>query len=263
VASRFVYWCTLGSGRRTSEDRVEVFERGDELAVVVADGAGGMCGGAVASAALVEAVRNVGDVLDADMWARLLRQVDSKLATHGTGETTAVVVVIGPDGLTGVSVGDSEAWAVTATSIDDLTRGQERSRLGSGRAVPVVFQRPSLEGALLVATDGLFKYASGARIAATIRESSVEQTADRLVSLVKLPSGGFPDDVAVAVVAPLWRLGRAPASGHGPMSSGGGSGKLSVCPSPSGDETHGTKLRLLSSRSSSSSALSGPPRKRK
>jgi hypothetical protein len=48
------------------------------------------------------------------------------------GETTGVVVVVSPAGLIGVSVGDSAAWLITGTGIDDLTAGQRRARLGSG-----------------------------------------------------------------------------------------------------------------------------------
>ena len=46
-------------GPADPEDRAEVFERGDDLVVVVADGAGGVRGGAVASAALVGMVQGV------------------------------------------------------------------------------------------------------------------------------------------------------------------------------------------------------------
>lgn len=206
MPSPYLYCRKLASGRQSSEDVAEVFERGDDLVVVVGDGAGGMRGGALASAALVEMVRSTAgnsalDVRDADLWTVLLKEADGTLAARIAGETTAVIVVVGPSGLTGVSVGDSEAWIVAARSIDDLTRSQERPRLGSGRAAPVAFQRRQLDGVLLVATDGLFKYASPGRIAATVREGDVQQAADRLGALVRLPSGGFQDDVGIVAVA--------------------------------------------------------------
>jgi serine/threonine protein phosphatase PrpC len=201
-----IYWSTLASDRHSSEDRAEVFERGDDLVAVVADGAGGMRGGALASTALVETVRSVAenatlDVHDGDLWAALLKEADAKLSAKMAGETTGVIVVIGPERLIGVSVGDSEAWIVRGDSIDDLTRSQERSRLGSGRAVPVDFQRRRLDGVLLIATDGLFKYASPKRIAATVREGEVSRVAERLTALVRLPSGRFQDDLGIIVVA--------------------------------------------------------------
>jgi len=183
-----------------------VFERADALVVVVADGAGGMRGGAAASKALVDVARSVAanatlDAHEADLWVALMKEADGMLAAKMVGETTGVIVVLAPRGLVGVSVGDSEAWVVGAQSIDDLTKGQERPRLGSGRAAPVAFQRPRLGGTLIVATDGLFRYASPARIGATVREGAVASAAIRLTSLVRLPSGRFHDDVGVAVVA--------------------------------------------------------------
>jgi serine/threonine protein phosphatase PrpC len=207
MPSRFIHWRALASGRQSSEDRAEVFEREDSLVVVVADGAGGMRGGARASAALVETVQAVAhdaaqDVHDAELWAALFKTTDATFAAKAVGETTGVVVVAGPHGLTGVSVGDSEACVVTAKSVDDLTRRKERPRLGSGRAVPVIFRRRHLEGILLIATDGLFKYASLGRIAATVHAGEVARAAERLVALVQFPSGRFQDDVAIVVVAP-------------------------------------------------------------
>ena len=52
------------------------------------------------------------------------------------GETTGVVVVVTPRGLLGVSAGDSEAWVITASGIDDLTTAQNKKRVGSGDASP-------------------------------------------------------------------------------------------------------------------------------
>jgi serine/threonine protein phosphatase PrpC len=192
---------------RTSEDRAAVFDRDDTRVVVIADGARGMSGGALASDALVQTVRAVAenetlDVSDPTLWAALFHEADAALSQRMAGETTGVVVVVGPGGLTGVSAGDSEAWIVTATSIDDLTAGQKRARLGSGRAVPVAFRRPRVDGVLLVATDGLFKYASAERIAAAVRDGAVREAADRLVACARLPSGAFHDDVGVVLVAP-------------------------------------------------------------
>jgi serine/threonine protein phosphatase PrpC len=206
MPSPYVHWRMLASDRKSSEDRADVFERGDDLVLVVGDGAGGMRGGALASAALVETARAVAenptlDVHDPGLWTVLLEEADGTLAAKMAGETTAVIVVVGPMGVTGVGLGDSEAWVITVKSIDDLTRSQERLRLGSGRAVPVSFQRRSLDGVLVVATDGLFKYASSARIASTVRAGEVSQAAERLAALVQLPSGGFQDDVGIVVVA--------------------------------------------------------------
>lgn len=117
------------------------------------------------------------------------------------GETTGVVVVVTPRGLLGVSAGDSEAWVITASGIDDLTTAQNKKRVGSGGAPPASFFRPTLDGALVVATDGLFKYAPPETVAAAARGCSPAEVAERLVELVRLPSGRYQDDVGVVVVA--------------------------------------------------------------
>ncbi len=155
----------LVSGRKNSEDRAAIYERDDALALVVADGAGGFSGGSAAADTFVLAVATaVGersfDLLDLGRWRLLLARTDAELAAKRVGETTAVVVVVSACSLVGVSVGDSEAWVVTASGIDDLTANQSRRRLGTGRAEPTHFVRPALDGVLVVGTDGLFKYAT-------------------------------------------------------------------------------------------------------
>ncbi len=188
----------FGSSRADSEDRAEVVVCGDALVVAVADGAGGVSGGAAASDAFAAAVRakvaTQFDPFDIRAWSELFVETDALIARSG-GETTAIVVAVAEYGLCGVSVGDSEAWVVANGHADSLTRAQSRVRLGSGRAKPVSFHRRALEGALVVATDGLFKHASARDIA---RASPM--TAERLVELPRLASGAYLDDIAVVVV---------------------------------------------------------------
>ena len=189
------------SSRRNSEDRVLVIERRGSLVVVLADGAGGMRGGAAASDAFVHAVRKAAedDAFDVDgaaAWGELFARVDHELACAFTGETTAIVITLAPHGITGTSVGDSEAWLVGVATIDDLTAGQDRHRLGSGRAIPVAFARPPLTSTLLAATDGLFKHAAPHAIAEAARSGSV----DAVVALARLPSRRYADDLALALV---------------------------------------------------------------
>jgi serine/threonine protein phosphatase PrpC len=194
---------TLASNRQSSEGLAEVFERDDEVIVVLADGAGGIRGGVAASRVLVDGVRSAVSSRtfaadDVRGWADLFQATDRFLAANHAGETSGVLVVLGARGIAGVSAGDSEAWVVTPAQVDDLTTGQHtKSRLGTGRAVPVTFQRAALEGVLLVGTDGLFKYASKEVIARIVRASSIGRTAEELVELVRLPSGRFADEAAI------------------------------------------------------------------
>jgi hypothetical protein len=163
VSGSHKYACLLASGRKKTEDRAVVIERGDSLVIVVADGAGGTIGGAAASDALVGGVGaaladNTFDAEDGPSWSTLFSDIDAKLAKATTGETTGVVIAVSPRVVLGVSAGDSQAWVVGSKEMDDLTAGQSKKRLGSGRAVPVFFSRPSLEGTLIAGTDGLFNY---------------------------------------------------------------------------------------------------------
>jgi serine/threonine protein phosphatase PrpC len=195
----------FGSSSSASEDRAEVLAWRDDLVVVVADGAGGMRGGACAADAVIEAVGGAlaspgFDARSEAKWVLVLESLDRDLAARMLGETTAVVVVAGEAGVLCVSAGDSEACIVTPSRVDDLTAGQGRKRLGSGRAALAEFRRARLDGVLVVGTDGLFKYASPGSIAAASLAEGCDVAARSLVDLVRLPSGGLHDDAAVVVV---------------------------------------------------------------
>jgi PPM family protein phosphatase len=202
--SRFQHVRVFASNREQTEDAAEVFERGDTLIVVVADGVGGIHGGATASRALVAAVRSAdaaSPLDDARYWTDVFRSTDAALAKTSAGETTGVVVSVNESGLVGVSTGDSEAWVVRQHDVDDLTVGQNvKQRLGSGQVAPTAFARGRLAGVLLVATDGLFRHASRDIIARIVRESPIGLAAERLIELVRLRSGKFSDDVAAVLV---------------------------------------------------------------
>ena len=206
MVSRYEYAHASASMQAKSQDSSRVLERGDFLVVVVADGGGGMRGGAAASRCLVSVVESaVADdrfaVEDLDTWVDLFHETDVGLAANGAGETTGVVVVLGPRGLVGVSTGNSEAWVVTPTEIDNLTVGQHtRQRLGSNRATPTTFRRPAPGDVLLVASDGLFKFAAREVIAGVVRAQAIGLAARNLVELVRLRSGKVAEDVAVVVV---------------------------------------------------------------
>jgi serine/threonine protein phosphatase PrpC len=213
VTSRYKYARLLASSRKNqnNEDRVHVRERDDDLVVVVADGAGGLAGGTTAADAVVEAVRvavddSEIDVYDTFSWNNILIAVDRKLAATFAGETTAIVLVVSSAGVFGASVGDSQAWIVSADGIDDLTEGQNKKRLGSGRAAPMTFFRPRLDGVLVVGTDGLFNYTTAEQIAQVVRGHEPREAVEQLRALVQLPSGNFSDDVGVVILVPR-RLG--------------------------------------------------------
>jgi serine/threonine protein phosphatase PrpC len=213
MATRYQYAQARAWARESSQDSCKVFERGELLVVVVADGGGGMRGGGAASRSLVAvveaAVNDARFVLeDEAAWLALFRQTDAGLAANGAGETTGVVVVLGPRGIVGVSTGNSQAWLVSPAEIDDLTASQHTGdRLGSHRATSATFQRPKppSDCLLVVASDGLFTFAGRGVIAALVRTRPLDLAAQNLVELVRLRSGKVPEDVSVVLV------GSAPA----------------------------------------------------
>ena len=120
------------------------------------------------------------------------------------GETTCALAIVTPEEIFGASVGDSSIWLIPETGAHaELTRAQQRKPfIGFGSVWPVPYRHPMQRGSLLLATDGLFKYTSAARIIATCRECPPEVAAQRLIELVRYPSGALPDDVTI-IVSPL------------------------------------------------------------
>jgi serine/threonine protein phosphatase PrpC len=128
------------------------------------------------------------------------RLIPHSFDTRRLENQTGVVLTITSQGVVGASVGDSGAWVIRADDYIDLTSCQHRKPLlGSGRAMVVGFSQPSITGTLLVASDGLFKYAKAESICQTVRENGLQEAPECLVSLAKLRSGELQDDVAIAL----------------------------------------------------------------
>ena len=179
-----------------NEDRLLVARHNERTLAIVCDGAGnGGKGALAADLAIAELTRiREGGFTD---WVRALLAVDQLVKNQAQGgECTCVVVEILDNGaIRGASAGDSEARMYTASgAVRDLTAGQSRTRLGSGQAHPIRFEG-QLMGRLVVATDGLFKYA---------RADSLSKCAargvDALIDSVRLKSGALQDDVSVILL---------------------------------------------------------------
>jgi PPM family protein phosphatase len=185
------------------EDRLLVEHYGARTLAIVADGAGGMGGGAAAAAMAcsIAAQRlRAGTAGTAEDWARCLYETDQAVLRTG-GQCTAVVVEISEGRAVGASVGDSGAWLVTGKATIDLTENQHRKPLlGSDEALPMGFGPIELSGRLLIATDGLFKYATESDIAQRATALSVNDAVDKLIAGVRLISGALPDDVAIILI---------------------------------------------------------------
>jgi len=185
-------------------DVVHVWPTARGVVVFVADGAGGTGRGEEAArqaAATVEAAMASGQLATADRCVEVLYEADDAILAQGrAAEATAVVVVLQGKHLWGASVGDSGAWLVGDAGFSELTENQVRKPLlGSGNAAPVPFEA-AFAGTLLVATDGLLKYASPSSIASVVRLPGLEHAASALLNSVRLRSGALQDDVALALV---------------------------------------------------------------
>lgn len=186
-----------------SQDRLEVFDMDVATLIVLADGAGGMAGADLAASMVVDAFRDA-SVFDVP---NILASLDSRVAMESrAGETTAVVVATMGDAIWGGSAGDSEAWLLHRHHQHDeheLTGKQCRKRIGSGGGVTIqpigATADDDSEYRLLVASDGLFRYASYADIKARVRLPDIDDAADALLESVRLPSGCFRDDVSILV----------------------------------------------------------------
>lgn len=190
------------SGGR-GEDRVHVERRGARTLAIVADGAGGSGHGAAAAeltcsfAAKRFRERDAGTAED---WARCLYEIDQALVRTG-GQCTAVLVEIAEGRVFGASVGDSAAWMLTGKGTLDLTESQNRKPLlGSDEALPLCFGPTALTGRLLIATDGLFKYAAGDDIARHATEASLAVAVHDLIAGLRFGSGDLHDDVGIILI---------------------------------------------------------------
>jgi serine/threonine protein phosphatase PrpC len=190
-----------GGGR--GEDRVLVEQFGARTLAVVADGAGGTGSGAAAAgmacSIAVQRLRTQGPGTPED-WARCLYEVDQAAVRCG-GQCTAVVVEIAEGRVFGASVGDSGAWMLTGKTFIDLTENQNRKPLlGSDEALPMGFGPIELSGRLLIATDGLFKYATESDIAQRAMGVPLNEAIERLIAGVRLRSGALQDDVGIILL---------------------------------------------------------------
>lgn len=187
----------------SGQDRAVAVRAGRGYLVAVADGAGGTGGGAAAADRVIASLSKLVDAAASADWSAVLLEIDYELSAGLCGgQTTAVVALADGECVRGASVGDSGAWLVPPVgSVTDLTANQRRKPLlGSGEALPVVFEADRRGARLLLATDGLIKYASHDRIHALAVSGSVGEAVEALVSCVRLPSGSLQDDVAAIVV---------------------------------------------------------------
>ena len=190
-----VYVVAIENCARVGQDRAAVVHVPGGLVIALADGAGGTGNGAKAAEAVIAAVQG-SPSLDP---TTLLLELDDP-ARLGHGETTAVIAAVHGGAVSGASLGDSAAWIIAGDAILDLTGSQQRKPLlGSGSA-PVEFGNAFPAGStLLVASDGLFRYAAPHDITRIASGEHLEVAVRALVDLVRLPSGTLQDDISIVL----------------------------------------------------------------
>jgi serine/threonine protein phosphatase PrpC len=198
------HFATAAESSERDEDRIAVRQTPTGVIVAVADGAGGVGGGAAAAQTVCDVLKTV--PLEARRspldWVAALQKTDRAMMTSAEGGlTTAVLLEINGTFAFGASVGDSGAWMIGPKGIVELTQHQFRKPLvGNGEAYPVPFGPLAIEGRLLVATDGLLKFAPRAELAKRALVGTLEEAIHGLIDSVRLKSGGLQDDVAVALI---------------------------------------------------------------
>ncbi len=192
------------SHRANTEDRAMVLPVEDGAILCIADGTGGLPGGARAAELFVERVRCAALAPsfaqgDPDAWSALLESIDIHIAADRmAGETTGIAIAVIENRLVGASSGDSRAYLVAASGWRELTAGQCRKpRLGTGRARPKSFEAKA-RGVLVAGTDGLFDYAEFDDISRVVL-SMPDEAVGALVRLVRDRHRRLPDDIAVVV----------------------------------------------------------------
>lgn len=204
-AAKFrVATATTAAGSRC-DDHVAVARRDDGVVLALADGAGNDERGGELARWLVEqlAARALAapKLPNADTLSKWAESLDQEwFASAKGGESTLVVASVEGHRVQGASVGDSGAWLVHSGSYDELTSEQRRRPLlGQGRATVLAFGPVPMMGVLMLATDGLLKYAPEQKIRHLATDSNVSVAAAKLVDVVRLASGSLQDDVGVIV----------------------------------------------------------------
>lgn len=202
-------WGAVSVGARTRAavgDRLALIDHPRAgFALIVADGAGGIPGGARAAERSVGRARGFTESFvgpfDAPAWSGFLGDLDLSLADDPQcGEAAVLALSVTPTKVIGARVGDVGAWCVSngrATSLVYGSRGGDRA--GSRLAVPEVIDEP-WSGTLVVATDGWWRATDVPRALAEIEALALEDACERLVARVTGPSGERGDDVTVVLV---------------------------------------------------------------
>lgn len=222
-------WLTVGvcshpgRVRRTNEDDylLGAVPGSGELLAAIADGMGGLAGGAEASRI---ALRSLGSVvldgptpgpveerLRMGCWAARDRVLDAAAAVPALRDmgTTLTALLLRPDTATIAHVGDTRVYRLRAGRLEQLTTDHAVQRpdnlltrcIGAGQSdVEPDLRRESLSAGdrFVLVSDGVWSVLDDAAFAALLARSPVQQAAEALV-LAAIAAGG-PDNATALVV---------------------------------------------------------------
>lgn len=236
--------------RLEQQDRVALFvhpQHPDIVLAVLADGMGGLSGGAMAAEqVLLRARQNLESyaprhetpesllhsvLTEAHLGIRLTR-FTTELEPH----STAAALLLQPEGAWWVHCGDSRVYHLRGGVLQSRTRDHsvvgellEQGRLdeAGARSHPrrsVLLsclgeqREPRIDGAgarplragdhFLLCSDGLWTYFSDSELALTVHEHSPRVAAERLLALARERAGGAGDNIALAILKLVERRAR-------------------------------------------------------
>ncbi|QPB82386.1 hypothetical protein CWC22_005050 [Pseudoalteromonas rubra] len=188
------------------QDSLSTFVNSDEVYFCLADGSGGISGGKEASlfATSLVNIAKTEKFNSPDEFEAFLLSLDATISSDSIlGETTIIVGKVSNNEVFGASVGDSECWILSNEFDYELSSHQIRKPLlGSGNSKPIGFGPINFSGTLLVASDGLFKYAVLSDIKELAHSNHLPQAID-YTRLAQLKSGTYSDDIAVIAISAL------------------------------------------------------------
>ena len=189
-----------------SQDCIAQVSQKKQQYLLVADGAGGISGGKNAANFAVGEVVSLVAKQNAPRNAEELRdflvKLDFKISREkNSGETTLIVCVIEGTNLWGASVGDSEAWLVTSEYQNELTQYQVRKPLlGSGLAIPTVFESHIDKETLVIGTDGIFNYIDRTKMLGNAANFELIDDLEGFLELPRDRNGMLYDDASIIVL---------------------------------------------------------------
>lgn len=172
---------------------------------VLADGAGGQAGGALAAKIAVESCEkailnlNLRDLWEKSAWRAILESADVAVeAENEAGITTLIACAICETQICGASVGDSAVIAFSDSQINELSERQRKNPpVGSGGAWPTPFGFSLRKGwQIVLMSDGVWRYLGMESVAQIGRENEPQMAIEKIRAHHARPTG-LPDDFSV------------------------------------------------------------------